>query len=64
MRDVRGGLAVFATGLLLLAFATPARLLWAQSRFGWCAPFLIWGIAILVLAVAGTRSDESGRDAP
>ena len=64
MRDLRGGLAVLATGLLLLGFATPARMLWAHSGLGWWAPFLLWGIAILVLAAAARGSDDGGRPAP
>ena len=64
MRDLRGGLAVFATGLLLLGFATPVRLLWAQSGLGWWAPFLLWGAAIIALAVAGAGSDDGGRKTP
>jgi len=64
MRDLRGGLAVAATGVLLLAFATPARTLWARSDLGWWAPFLIWGIAIAALAIASRASDDRGRNAP
>jgi hypothetical protein len=64
MRDLRGGLLVFATGVLLLGFATPARALWAHSRLGWWAPFLIWAIAILALVAADTGSDEGGRTGP
>jgi hypothetical protein len=64
MRDLRGGLAVFATGVLLLGFATPTRVLWAESGLGWWAPFLLWGVAIAALALAGAGSDDSGRNAP
>ena len=64
MRDVRGGLAVFATGVLLLSFATPWRMLWAQSRLGWWAPFLLWSIAIVALAAARGRPDDRGRNVP
>jgi hypothetical protein len=63
MRDLRGAFAMLAAGLLLLFFATPARLLWAQSGLGWGAPFLIWGIAILALAAA-FRGPDDGRNAP
>jgi hypothetical protein len=64
MRDLRGGLTVGATGLLLLGFATPARTLWAESGLGWWAPFAIWAAAIAALAVAGRRSDDSGSNTP
>jgi len=64
MRDVRGVLAMLATGLLLLTFATPVRVLWAQSGLGWWAPFLIWGLTIVALAAAGRDSDDGGRNAP
>ena len=64
MRDLRGGLAVFATGLLLLSFATPARVLWSNSGLGWWAPFLIWAVAIIALASAGGGSDHGGRNPP
>jgi hypothetical protein len=63
MRDLRGGLSVLATGLLLLGFATPARVLWAESGLGWWAPFLLWGVAIAALAVAGGGPDD-GRSGP
>ena len=65
VRDLRGGLAMFAAGLLLLGFATPVRVLWAQSGLGWWAPFLVWGIAILALALAGAgNSQDGGRNVP
>jgi len=64
MRDLKGGLAVVATGILLLAFATPARTLWARSGLGWWAPFLIWGLAILALALASRGTDDRGRHTP
>ena len=64
MRDLRGGLAVFATGLLLLGFATPARVLWAESGLGWWAPFLLWGVAIVALLGAGGGPDDAGRSGP
>jgi hypothetical protein len=63
MRDFRGSLAVLATGILLLAFATPARSLWAQTEL-WYAPFVVWGVAILALAFAGGGDGDSGRNAP
>ena len=64
MRDLRGGLAVAATGLLLLAFATPARTLWARTDLGWWAPFLIWAVAIAALAIASRGADGRGPNAP
>ena len=64
MRDLRRGLAVLAAGILLLGFATPARMLWAQSGLGWWAPFLLWGLAIAALAVAAGGSQDGGRNAP
>jgi hypothetical protein len=64
MRDWRGGLSALAAGLLLLAFATPARLLWSDSGLGWWAPFLIWAVAITALAVASRGPDDAGRNAP
>jgi hypothetical protein len=63
MRNLRGGVAALATGLLILAFATPVRVLWAQSGLDWWAPFVIWAAAIAALAVAGGASDD-GRNAP
>ena len=63
MRDFRGSLAALATGILLLGFATPARMLWAQSDL-WYAPFLVWGAAIAALAFAGGGDGDSGRNAP
>lgn len=60
MRNLRGGLAAFATGLLLLGFATPVRMLWAESGLGWWAPFLIWGLAIAALTAAGFSSSDDG----
>ena len=64
MRDLRGGLAVVAAGILLLAFATPARTIWARSDLGWGAPFLIWAVAIVALAFASRGADDRGRNAP
>jgi hypothetical protein len=64
MRDWRRSLPVFATGVLLLSFATPLRTLWAQSGLGWWAPFLLWGVSILALAAAATGSDEGGGQRP
>ncbi len=64
MRDLRSGLAACAAGILLLSFATPARMLWANSGLGWWAPFLIWGVAIAALALAGKNSDDGGRPTP
>jgi len=63
MRNARGGLAVFATGLLLLGFATPVRTLWAESGLGWWAPFLVWGLAIGALMAAGLSAGDD-RNAP
>ena len=63
MRDLRGALAMFAAGLLLLSFATPARVLWAESGLGWWLPFLVWGVAVLALALA-FRGPDDGRNAP
>jgi hypothetical protein len=63
MRDFRGSLAVLAAGILLLGFATPGRMLWAQSGLAWYAPFVIWGAAIVALAFAGGGSDD-GRNPP
>lgn len=54
---------MFAAGLLLLGFATPARMLWAQTGLGWMAPFLIWATAIAALAAAASGSDD-GRNTP
>ena len=58
MRNSRGGWLVLAAGLLLLGFATPARVLWAQSGLGWWAAFLVWGVAIVALAAAARGSDD------
>ena len=63
MRDFRGSLAVLASGILLLGFATPARMLWAESGLGWYAPFVIWGASIAALAFAGGGPDD-GRNGP
>jgi hypothetical protein len=57
-------MAVFAAGLLLLSFATPARTLWARTDLGWWAPFLIWSLAIAALMAAARRSDDDGRNRP
>jgi hypothetical protein len=64
MRDSRGSWLVLAAGILLFGFASPARLLWAQSGAGWWAPFLIWAAVIAILAVAGRSADDGGRNAP
>ena len=63
MRDLRGSLVIVAAGLLLMAFATPARLLWAASGLGWWAPFLIWAAAIVALGLA-SRAPDDGRHLP
>lgn len=60
MRTPRSAWAACAAGLLLLAFATPVRVLWMTSSLGWWAPFALWGIAIAVLAVASRQSDDGG----
>ena len=54
---------MLAAGLLLLSFATPARVLWGQSDLGWWLPFLVWGVAIVALAAA-FRGPDDGRNAP
>ena len=64
MRDFRGGWLILASGLLLLGFATPARVLGAQSGLGWWAAFLVWGVAIAALAAAARGSDDDGRNVP
>jgi hypothetical protein len=64
MRDRRGALAVLAAGLLLLGFATPVRTVWAHSGLGWIAPFLLWALAIVILAFASRTSDDGGRSGP
>jgi hypothetical protein len=64
MRDLRGALAASAAGWLLLAFATPARRLWAESGLGWLAPFLIWLVAIAALAVSGAARSDDRRKTP
>ncbi len=61
---MRGALAVLAGGILLLAFATPARVLWAESGLGWWLPFLVWGVVIGLLAMAFGGPDDGGRNAP
>jgi hypothetical protein len=58
MRNSGGSLAVLATGVLLLGFATPARVLWATSGLGWWAPFVLWAVAIAALALAATGPDD------
>jgi hypothetical protein len=63
MRNLRGSLAALATGLLLLGFATPTRVLWATSGLGWWAPFLLWSVAIAALALAAIGQDD-GRSRP
>jgi hypothetical protein len=60
---MRGALAVLAAGVLYLAFATPARVLWAQSGLGWWLPFLVWAVAIGALALAFGGPDD-GRNTP
>jgi hypothetical protein len=61
---MRGALAVLAAGVMLLAFATPARVLWAQSGLGWWLPFLVWGAAIAALALAFNGPEDGGRNPP
>jgi hypothetical protein len=58
MPNLRASLAVAAAGILLLGFATPTRILWATSGLGWWAPFLLWGLAILALALAAADADD------
>jgi hypothetical protein len=61
-----GALRVLAAGLLLLGFATPARVLWESPDAPWWSPFALWAIAILALFVAGRTqgSDDGGGPAP
>jgi hypothetical protein len=54
-------LRVLAAGLLLLGFATPARVLWEGPDAPWWTPFALWGLAIFALYLAGrTKSTDDG----
>ena len=46
---------VFALGVL--AFASGARLWWANGQHGWLWPFGLWALVIVLGAVVNRRTD-------
>jgi hypothetical protein len=64
--NVGGALRVLAAGLLVLGFATPARVLWEGPGVPWWTPFGLWVLAILALFVAGrtNSADDGGGPGP
>lgn len=64
MIDARSALRVLAAGLLLLGFATPARVLWEAPHAPWWTPFALWALAILALYLAGRPNGSDDSEGP